>query len=264
MRFNAIAGTLIGLLTIAMSAAFSAMLEVPLPEPAAERIARIERAARRSENFQPSDGLSGVGPPSPYLLRIREALIGEQPYRQCQLLVFPSFRPEWAVYIVKPEDSGAVVVFKGFKTSLWNEVLRVTSDDARSTSYSVDSAAEQAALAQIKTELDQATAPITNRTVEMLHDVWWETLGRARYPVEERIGLDGTSYFADDWKDGQGSRSGRTWSPEPESLPGELVTLAERMAEYAHSPSPQGEATLQSQAHAIRNQLNHSPGQVIR
>jgi hypothetical protein len=266
MRFKIIAFVLVALLVVSFSVAITPMFDVPLPAPKAfaEQAERRDRPPRQ-QDLQPSEGFfSWVGPPDAYHLAVRKALIGEHPYRSCELVVLPSFHAEWVVYIVRadlvrPEQSPATIVFKRFKVPLWNEMMTAICDPRSVKLCTVTPAAEEAALARIVSKLDRAAASLTTETFALLESVWWTMLGRARYPTQEMMGLDGTQYFAAHWKAQEGFRSGETWSPDESSLSGGLVALAEQMATYAQSPSRQGELDLASKARAMLGRLNNEP-----
>lgn len=208
-------------------------------------------------DLEPSDDyFSWVGPPDPYHAAVREALVGEHSYRKCQMVVLPSFRREWAVYIVREEGSPAQVLFKRFRKPLWGEMMSVLSDSGRKTSFSIESEAQQAALAHLEMDLDRWATTVDERTADLLEDVWWRMLGRTRYTDNAEIGHDGTSYHVAHWRKGGGFRSGQTWSPNEGSRAGRLVSLAENMAEYARAPSAQLEEALIAEARAMLTLLD--------
>jgi hypothetical protein len=107
----------------------------------------------------------------------------------------------------------------------------------------------------VKLEVDRSKASISDRSADLLEDVWWQMLGRTRYPVEPEQGLDGTSYRVAHWRTGVGFRSGETWSPEDGTRTKALVSLAEHMAAFAQAPTPEGDAALGSEAQSLLERL---------
>src|SRR4051794_9263211 len=72
-----------------------------------------------SEGLEPEDGVfAGYGPPTPYELLVRQALLGDDRYRLCQMVYLPSFRQESAVYITHEEGKEFVVVSRTLKKQI--------------------------------------------------------------------------------------------------------------------------------------------------
>ncbi len=188
-------------------------------------------AGDRNNDLEPEDGaFTGISPA--YDLALRDLLLEEHHFRLCQMLVAPSFSPEWAVYLIRKDRAKgkAQVIYKVMKTQLWYEMPDQIEQ------RTIDSkAALTAAIALLEKPVDSAIAPISESTTTLLEKVWDEMLARVRYPKPDEIiiGLDGANYHVSHYKRGVGDRSGHTWSPEKGSNTGALVELAEEFRRYA-------------------------------
>lgn len=185
-------------------------------------------------DLQPTEGFfSWVSAPYPYYLALQEALIGESIYRECQMLVVPSFEPEWAVYLIRDEKGAAHVIYKTMEKSLWGDMMRQIEHDAGNpNSYSTGATAQFAALLKFQKKVKRHVAPIGKTTTEALNHVWANMLARVKYPLEPMLGLDGTSYYVAHWSQNMGFRSGTTRSPDPKSRAGVLVTIADKLRDF--------------------------------
>jgi hypothetical protein len=139
--------------------------------------------AGRQDELEPSLGyFSEVDRTDPYEAALREALVGEHRYRECQMVVLPSFEREWVVYIVREKDAPAQVLFKRFKRPLWDEMQNVMSDGGRNESISF-ATAQQAALALIPIELERSAAILagsSQRSTCYRHSRAWSSSCRRR------------------------------------------------------------------------------------
>jgi hypothetical protein len=202
-------------------------------------------AGDRYNDLEPEDGAFTRISPA-YDLALRDLLLEEHHIRLCQMLVAPSFSPEWAVYLIRKDGTKgeAQVIYKVMKTQLWSEMpdqIEQRTNDSK--------AALAAAIALLKKPVDRASAPISESTTALLEQVWDEMLARVHYPNPDDtvIGLDGVNYHASHYKFGIGYRSGTTWSPEKGSNTGALIELAEELRRYAIADSkerPQIEAAI--------------------
>jgi len=193
------------------------------------------------QELRPSDSVfAGEGLPLTYQLAIRDGLLGEPAVRRCQLVAIPSFSQEWVVYIVRAKDGGPRVIWKRFRQQLYRRLFAPPppppppGQETRTSELAAP--AQAAALPDPVSQVESASAPIDPALSDLLHQVWWQLLGRVSY-ASSPGGLDGTIYFVSDWSSESvgGFRSGTTWSPEAGSRPAALVDLAERMADLARA-----------------------------
>src|SRR5688572_17723012 len=76
--------------------------------------------------LEPEKGTyAGYGAPEPYELALRQALLGNDAYRLCQVLAVPSFSEEWAVYMLRGDEpgSGYSVIARTMTRQLWSAMM---------------------------------------------------------------------------------------------------------------------------------------------
>lgn len=193
-------------------------------------------SAQRAGDLKPAESVySSPSLAAPYGLAVRDALVGEHDYRKCQMLVLPSFGAEWVVYIVQDDVNRSGRLFhKVMRTQLWGDMMRRIERDAPNpNSYSIGPQAQAAALARVTKSVDMRTVDLDAATVAILEGAWSDMLARTRYPAQEELGLDGTSYIAANWSRVIGLRSGETWSPEKGTPAYDLVAIAEKLRDLA-------------------------------
>lgn len=196
-----------------------------------------------AQGLEPETGVFGnLGPPDPYTLTLRNALLGQDAYRQCQLLVAPSFEAEYAVYMVKASDGSATVVSRTLDRQLWGELMADIRRSSKSRSYSIGASAQQAALKRSKAPgVRTHRAVLDAESTERLGGICRDVLLQVRYPQQPSRGVDGVSYHAAHWEPGL-VLSGATWSPEDDSLAGAFVAMELALKAYADAPATQREA----------------------
>ncbi len=198
------------------------------------------------EDLEPADDSFSFTFPESYHRALVLALLGDDPYRICQLVAIPAFRPEWAVYAVKPRSTGAVrLIATRFRTPLWSDGQRLSKDG--SIDFEFDHFTKQ----DLRSKVDVWETSLAPDTVDALRNVWTQMLARVRYSQSGVIGLDGVQYHVSNWAEGIGFRSGRTWSPDPGTRTAALVELAEHMLKTAQTPSVAAERDLQGRARAL-------------
>jgi len=180
--------------------------------------------ARADEDFRPEEGtFAGYGGLEPHHLAVREALLGDDQYRLCQLVTLPSFGVESAVYMTENDSDGYTVVSRTLKSE-WSRRLRGLAN--RSGRHKLDD------LPALMTKLDRAvvtrTAPLDESTGRMLAKLCGRVLLRVRHPKELGRGNDGVTYHAATWVS-LAFPSGRAWSPKKGTLPAEFVELEETL-----------------------------------
>lgn len=232
------------MLTIALLAALAAIHPV-----------QGESRARLDE-LQPSIGLFGAAP-DPYCLAVRTALIGEGEAGKCQMVVLPSFSEEWCVFLEREDQAPPALSLHRLGRSLWGQMMEVLSGHGTKTEFSMDTDAMTAAFRQIDVHVERLSAPIDFETADLLEQVWWKMLGRARYSEELDGGVDGVRYHFAHWGPGT-LRTGEVWSPEEGSRTGTLVMLGEEMKDLVAGPSrdrPGLEGKLRSEAKALLERI---------
>jgi hypothetical protein len=227
---------------------------LPLPKPpsAFDERARVLAKYAAELDLEPVDSLfSWPDEPDPYNLALRAALFPSPEYRRCQLVVVPSFAPEWTIYLTREDGAAAQVVSRRMSEQLWSAMMKAISDDGKKSSYSVGPEAQRMALTRLKVEVDTSQAIIGIETADLLEAVWGRMLKRVRYTGEPWGGEDGVRYQVSHWAPGEGFRSGQTWSPPQGSRPYALVKLAEQMRGFTLKPSPEAEARLRADASTL-------------
>lgn len=163
-----------------------------------------------------------------YAKCVREVLLKDaSSYHVARMICLPSlFPPEWVVTVVREngKDDDAPQTYYVEYVGAEKKLFR--ADDPKSLT------------------VKKARAPLDNKTAESLNKTWRRMLRTSRYPNEPRLGADGVSYhfsrFLPLINRGQpdplgGWEQGTTWSPDDDSLCGELVSIGERLKEYAQA-----------------------------
>lgn len=146
----------------------------------------------------------------PYCLTLRDPLLGKHGYRKRQILVIPSSRAEWAVYLIRSQKDDPQIVFKIFEKPLWTAMMNQTKADAGSDSYSIGDTAQAVALAKLPKTVTSHVTPISVSIADLLEEVWDTMLDRVRYRPKNVRGLDGSTYYFNHWTAEKDYRSGRT------------------------------------------------------
>jgi hypothetical protein len=186
---------------------------------------------------------AGHGAPEPYELALRQALLGDDAYRLCQVLAVPSFSEEWAVYMVRADKPGKgyTVIARTMTRQLWSAMMRGIEKNAGTKSYSIGGQAQAAALKSIRATTRDASVSLDTSLAQRLDRVCTAVLKRTRYPADPGGGLDGTTYHAGHWVIGA-FYSGQTWSPDPGTLDADFVALGEALRRFAYSTSTERKA----------------------
>ena len=79
--------------------------------------------------------------------------------------------------------------------------------------------------------------PLPRAVADGIKTLWVAMLLAVRHS-EKEDGLDGTTYHFSAWNYGRGDLSGHIWTPKPESKAGQLVQLAEALADFARGTAP--------------------------
>ena len=142
-----------------------------------------------------------------YEVQVKEILLKDAPlYPYVQMVVLPSFEAEWMVSIAQPKDGIFQVEYVTVNQQIWaNKKLQD--------------------IKQIK-----KSAVIPEALANDINHVWKKMLKNVRYPEQDRLGLDGTTFYfiADDLV-------GRAWSPQENSLVGMQTSIGELLRDYVLS-----------------------------
>jgi hypothetical protein len=206
----------------------------------------MDAVSASADGLEPEEGVfAGHSPPSPYDLVLRQALIGDDRYRLCQMVYLPSFHEESAVYITHERGKPFVVVSRTIKKQLWTRMLdEMEKASPTKNSFSMDSMYQSAALKRIRAAVDTRTTNLDDDVATIVVDACRDVLLQVRYPKNSTMGLDGTAYHAGHWIPGA-FLSGKTWSPKEGTVAADFVAMEMVLQAYANSTSEK-KATLKS------------------
>ncbi len=192
-----------------------------------------------SEHLEPEEGAFASGSIH-YHLAVRRALAPpKEP--TLSMVVLPSFDVERGVFVCTAgRRQPARVVHSGrLTTQLW---AAAWERDSSRQPTSEDFERSRPAARWTSAELGEAA-------FQAVRAAWDAALLRARWQEAQRLGLDGTNFHFV-----AGSRSGRVWSPEPGTPCGELVALADALAQLTELPEdvrPEHEDSLEKRAQHV-------------
>lgn len=217
-------------------------------------------ARAQADEFVPEQGVFGESSDfGPYELALQRVLLADDYERRCQLVTLPSFQAESAVYFLRPETGGAIVISRTLKSGLWSDLMRQMAETGGG-SFSLDAASQQAALDQLRSAAETRRAPLDVATADLLETVCAKVLAGVHHPKNSgalTIRLDGTTYHAGHWIPGA-FLTATAWSPPPGSIAREFVTLEVLLKAYAESAAgdqPPIKLALVSQANKILHRL---------
>jgi hypothetical protein len=183
-------------------------------------------SASAQDHLEPEAGILNT-PDShwDYAKRLRDILLKDAAsYHLARMVCLPSFETEWVVTVVR-EDA---------------------KDPDDPQIYFVDYVGAESKLFRTKDsdeiKVRKARAVLDADTAEFLNTTWRRMLRRTRYPKEFGLGADGVTYhfsrFVPMIDRGRndpeaGWEQGTTWSPDEDSLCGELVAIGEALKDYA-------------------------------
>ena len=189
-------------------------------------------AAVEPNDLWPEDGVFSGPQPDPYYVHVRQALLQDDNYPLCELLVIPSFSTESVVYVVQDKAGKATVISRSLKRQLWGEMSQEIKREAHSNSYSLGSAAQVRALQHVRPIVETHTADLDKEAADLMYDVCKRTLLRVHYPSFVPGGLDGEAYHAGHWIEGE-FLSGQTWSPEPGTIARDFIEMEAALKAFA-------------------------------
>ena len=141
------------------------------------------------------------------------------------LICLPSFQPEWTLSVVGDRSSRYWVLLAEAQSSLW----------LSTTSWYSTAGNPFPVPPSVKIYRSEMAADLGGEVCE----IWRRVLSQTRYPQEHCDGCDGVIYhftYSRRGTKGIPRRSGKTWSPEEDSVPGKLVGLSHTLADYAKDP----------------------------
>jgi hypothetical protein len=183
-------------------------------------------SAFSQDHLEPEAGiLNALDSELDYAKSIRGVLLkGAAGYYLARMVCLPSFETEWVVTVVR-EDA---------------------EDQDDPQTYYVEYVGAQSMIHQSKdpegVKVRKARAALDSDTAELLNKTWHRMLQRTRYPKNPEPGADGVSYhfsrFVPLINRGMGDpdagwEQGKTWSPDEDSLCGEMVAIGEALKDFA-------------------------------
>jgi hypothetical protein len=215
-------------------------------------------AARAQDDLTPEEGtFAGYQAPEPYRLVLREALLGEEHYRLCQVVTIPAFTAEWAVYMIRNDPGDFTVISRTVKHHFWDQMMKSLARE-KNGSHKFDGPSQAAALAKIDRAVVTRTAPLDQPTAKLLDRLCARVIRRARYPRKPISGFDGVQYHVATWGLG-GFPSAKTWSPKKGTLPADFVELEEalkRLTEVEEGARAKVVAELRERAGRLNARLD--------
>ena len=145
------------------------------------------------------------------------------------LVCLPSFRSEWALSVVGERKAGYWVVLVQTHESLWSSTRFWYSTEGDPAIPSPPS---------VNTYRRELAADLGGGVC----DIWNHVLSLTRYPQRPWYGCDGVIYHFTYARRGTNAipeRSGKTWSPAEDSVPGKIVGLSHALGDYAKDSANQ-------------------------
>lgn len=204
-------------------------------------------SASAQDHLEPEEGiLNQADEQWAYATRLREVLLKDAAtYHLARMVCVPAFEREWVVTVVREdgEDFDAPHTYYVEYVGAVEKLFRPR--DLQSP------------------KVKKSRAPLDRETAEALNRTWRRMLRATRYPGESGLGADGVYYhfsrFVPLVDRGRpdplaGWEQGRTWSPDEESLCGELVSIGEGLKLYAQA-RPEDRGKIRSELRAQSDRL---------
>lgn len=165
-------------------------------------------ARAQDDHLRPDEGyLSSAGFAHVYLVAVRDTLVRNATDSPATMVTLPSFQPESIVFLLEKDET--VFVVSAITTKqIWS------SDNRRDI------------------KVNTKEKPINAAIAEQISAAFALATSQAHYPKERRMGNDGVTYHFSSFVRGTGVMAGQTWSPDPHTTCGMLVTLGEDMHGY--------------------------------
>ena len=193
--------------------------------------------ARDGDHLRPVYGyLSSYAHSHAYLSTIREILVRDAVQSPALMVTLPSFEPERMVLILSKDGKG-LVISATCSEQIWGskkkDAIKVTRHEK-----------------------------IIRRDIaDNISDVFVQVTAQTHYPEKGDSGLDGVTYQFSSFVTGFGIQAGQIWSPDSQTICGELVSLGEYLHRYVS-----GEVTeegLNQKAEALLARLKKLQAQPI-
>jgi hypothetical protein len=204
-------------------------------------------SASAQDHLEPEEGI--LNQPEwqwDYAKRLRDVLLKDAAsYHLARMVCLPAFEPEWVVTVVREDGEDFDAPHSYYVECVGAEKKLFRQRDAESLT------------------VKKSRAPLDRETAESLNKTWRRMLRRTRYPGNSGLGADGVSYHFSRYVPlidrGQndplaGWERGMIWSPDEESLCGELVAIGERLKEYAQA-KPEDRDKIRSEIRAKADKL---------
>ncbi len=173
----------------------------------------------------------------------------------------PSFFPEYVIGL-RNTASGTSIFGLRTKIQIWTYQSR---DQLRKDVLSCDSALypdcaeEKKYLDTLPDDihdigLEHCEVPISNALAADIEDAWRLSLVKAGKGGDDTLGVDGEFYYFA-MNDGGRHLGGRTWSPDANTQPGKLVSLALRMRNVCEGKRNASVSQIASDASALVREL---------
>ena len=159
----------------------------------------------------------------------REAQLLAPPWMQEEKAIFvclPSFRPEWALSVVGERKAGYWALMVEAQESLWSSTKFW---------YSKEGNPKIPRPPSVNIYRNKLDADLGGGVC----DIWSRVLSETRYPQMPGHGCDGESYYFTYARKGVPERSGKTWSPAEDSVPGKIVGLSHAVGNYVKDSANQ-------------------------
>jgi hypothetical protein len=188
-----------------------------------------------NDHLDVEPGIFSPGSSLDYHLAVRRVLLPDAE-RLLQMVVLPSFEPEFAVYVRgalhpkrhRAEPRERTVVTGRATSQIWGGAMERSMGRPDARGVRVTSEPTEATFPELAPDVDWARAPLGNEVFDHLYAVWEAALVGARPRTDRTIALDGVAHhFAN------ARRSGLTTNPPEGSIRAELVSLGAALAALA-------------------------------
>jgi len=88
-----------------------------------------------------------------------------------------------------------------------------------------------------KVIINKSSKPVSVKLAKVINQLWMKALSTTRYPKKSLSGLDGESFYFSAFGDHIGLRAGWAWSPDKDSLPYDLLQIAQSLRELISKQS---------------------------
>lgn len=195
------------------------------------------RAQERNEHLTPVGGhFSSVAHQNEYYPKVRAVLYsGLVDNALAQLVVLPSFKPEYALSIER-QDQRYYLLYNVAQRSIWGALQAKQGPPV--------------AVESKRVEIGEALATAVAA-------LWNTAIGQVRYPAPTvTIRGDGTTYMFSTFQASVGLRAGQTWTPPATTPMASLVDITLKLQKLASAPAgPESQTELVRDANDLRRQL---------